>query len=65
MATEWIKNAQGLVIARIDTESNGNKYIRDQHGRVLGKYNKSTNITTDVYGRLVARGECLTMLIGR
>lgn len=65
MATEWIKNAQGLVIARIDTEGNGNKRISDAYGKLLGRYNKSANITTDAYGRLVAHGECLTMLIGR
>ena len=65
MTTEWIRNVQGIVIAKIQTESDGNKRIFDAYGKLLGKYNKAGNMTTDAYGRIIARGECLTMLIGR
>lgn len=65
MTTEWIKDAQGKIIARIDTQVNGSKYIRDAFGKILGRYDKDSNLTRDANGRIVARGECLTMLIGR
>ena len=65
MTTQWIKDAKGKIIAKIQTEPNGDMRISDPCGRVLGKYSKSTNLTTDIYGRVIARGECLTMLIGR
>ena len=39
--------------------------IRDFYGRTLGTYNAATDTTRDFYGRTVAKGECLTMLIGK
>ena len=64
MTAQEIRDPQGRIIARVDIDSSGDKTIRDKYGRVLGRYNKRTDTTTDHFGRIVARGECLTMLIG-
>ena len=65
MAMQYIRDAYGKIIARIDTMPNGDKYIRDPYGKIVGRYDRATDSTRDAYGRLVARGECLGMLIGR
>ena len=44
-------------------ENNGDKTIKDFYGRPLGYYKKGRNVTTDFYGRVVASGDQLTMLL--
>ncbi len=60
---ETIKDWTGKILGFVDHESNGNKTLRDFHGRILGKYNKQTDDTRDFYGRLVAKGDCLMTLL--
>lgn len=44
---------------------NGDKVVRDFAGKILGKYDKRFNVTRNFSGMIVARGECLGLLIGR
>lgn len=58
-----IKDFYGRVIGTVIEESNGDKTIKDCYGRPLGYYKKSRDVTTDFYGRVVASGDQLAMLL--
>jgi hypothetical protein len=58
-----IKDFYGRVIGTVVEESNGDKAIKDFYGRPLGYYKKSRDVTTDFYGRVVASGDQLAMLL--
>lgn len=58
-----IKDFYGRVIGTVIEESNGDKTIKDFYGRPLGYYKKSRDVTTDFYGRVVASGDQLAMLL--
>ena len=58
-----IKDFYGRVIGTVIEESNGDKTIKDFCGRPLGYYKKSRDVTTDFYGRVVASGDQLAMLL--
>ena len=64
MATkEPIKDWQGKILGFMETESNGNKVLRDFYGRILGKYDQSLDVTRDFYGRQVGKGDVLMTLL--
>lgn len=64
MAKQTIKNFYGRIIGYLNTDdSTGNKTALDFYGRILGYYKKDLNITTDFYGRIIARGDAVTGLI--
>lgn len=63
MAKETLRDFHGRVIGYVETYPNGDKKLWDFHNRVLGTYNKRTNETKDFYNRIVAKGDCLTMLL--
>lgn len=63
MAEQIIRDIYGKIIAKIETKPNGDKTIRDFCDRILGQYDAATNTTRDFRGRVVAQGECLSMLI--
>ncbi len=58
-----IRKIGGQIVARIETCSNGDKIVRDFGGKILGRYDKAQNVTREFGGRVVARGECLGLLI--
>lgn len=59
-----IKDWQGRILGTIDTDTvTGNKIIKDFSGKILGKYDKRSNTTRDFYGRVVAKGDNLSMLL--
>lgn len=59
-----IKDWQGRIIGIVDTDTvTGNKIIKDFSGKILGKYDKRSNTTRDFYGRVVAKGDNLSMLL--
>ena len=58
-----IKDFYGRVIGTVIEKSNGDKTIKDIYGRPLGYYKKSRDVTTDFYGRVVASGDQLAMLL--
>lgn len=58
-----IRDFYGRIIGWVYEDNNGNKKLTDFQGRVKGKYDKATNTTRDFYGRIVARGDQLSMLL--
>lgn len=60
---EPIKDCSGKILGFIETDSCGNKILRNFHGEILGKYNKSLNVTQDFFGRQIAKGNCIMMLL--
>ena len=64
--TETIKDFAGRFIAIYEYHDNGDITVRDWQSRmILGYYRKSRDVTTDFYGRIIARGNAVGMLIGR
>ena len=62
MTEEVVREFSGKIIGYIQTDSSGNKIIRDFYRRVLGRYDKATNTTRDFYNRIIARGDMSSML---
>ena len=58
-----IRDFNNRILGKIENMSNGDKTVRDFYGRILGYYRKSQDITTDFYGRIVARGDASSGLI--
>lgn len=63
---EKIQDWTGKIIGFIEEDTQtGNKKIKDFYGRIKGKYNKRLDITQDFYGRQVAKGDQLLMMLNR
>lgn len=62
---DTIKDWRGKVLGFIDTYSNGDKVIRDFNLRILGRYDKKLDVTKDFYGRVLAKGDQLPMLLSQ
>lgn len=60
---EAIRNWQGKILGWVETDSRGNKLLRDFYGNILGKYDKSSNVTRDFYGNKVGQGDILLTLL--
>ena len=60
---EAIREPSGKIIGWIQSESNGDKILRDFNGRILGRYDNRLDVTKEPSGRIVARGYALTMLL--
>lgn len=61
---EFIKTFEGKILGIIETKSDGDQIARNFPGRqILGYYRKSQDVTTDFYGRIVARGNSVASLI--
>ena len=58
-----IKDWTGRIIGWIEVDEYGNKTIRDFYNKILGTYNKRLDITRDFYGRQVAKGDNLLLLL--
>lgn len=63
MAKETLRDWTGKIIGFVETDSSGNKVLRDFYGRILGKYDKPMNVTRDFYGRVVGKGDILMTLL--
>lgn len=64
--TETIKDSAFRPIAILTYEDNGDIKVQDWSSRmIVGYYRKSRDVTTDFYGRIIARGNAVGMLIGR
>jgi hypothetical protein len=60
---EDLRDRTGKLIGRIHSLSNGKLEIRNAAGRKLGTYDPDTNQTKDHTGKLVGKGNLLTMLL--
>lgn len=63
ISKEPIKEFGGKIIGWIETDKDGNQQVRDFYGKILGKYDKSLNVTRDFYGRILTRGNTVAGLV--
>ena len=63
MAKETIRDFYGKIIGYYEHKPNGDITVTDFYGRILGYYRKSDDTTRDFYNRIVAKGNCLGMLL--
>lgn len=57
MPSKKITDRHGRIIGYTEENTTGNVYARDRFGRLLGMYNPNSGITTDRFGKTVARGD--------
>ena len=60
-----LRDFHGRIIGTIETDSNGKKTLRDFYGKILGFYDAKRDVTTNFMGQVVAKGDCLTMLLNK
>ena len=60
---EPLRGFSGRIIGGLEEDSSGNQILREFSGRILGTYDKSSNTTKEFSGRVVGRGNILTMLL--
>ena len=58
-----IRDWSGMIIGKIETDSKGNKTVRDFYGRILGRYDAACNVTREFTGRVIAKGDASAMLL--
>ena len=59
-----VQDWTGKIIGFIERDATtGNKQIKDFYGKIKGKYNARLDITTDFYGRQIAKGDQLMMTL--
>ena len=63
--TEYIKDAYGYKLGRIEYLSNGDKIAKDMWGQITGKYIASRDVTTDFYGKIISHGDTVVSTITR
>ena len=59
-----VRDWTGKILGFIETDDQGNKVIYNFYNQILGKYDKKLDVTKDFYGRLIAKGDQSSMLIG-
>ena len=65
MLGEPVRDFSGRIIAWIETKPNGDVYVREFSGRILGHYDKQCDVTREFSGRIIAQGNQIGMLIGK
>ena len=63
MSREPIKDWTGKILGFVEIKSNGDKVLYDFPGKILGRYNRSLDVTQDFYGRRVGKGDILMTLL--
>lgn len=58
-----IREYGGKVIGFIDEDDDGNQEARSFGGKVLGRYDKATNMTRDFGGKVLSIGNTLAALL--
>lgn len=57
MSKEAIRDMHRRIIGYSDTRNNGDKFITDVYGHILGRYDKAMDVTRDFYGKIIAKGD--------
>lgn len=60
---ETIKKCSGQIVGYLDHESNGDIIAKSYSGRILGKYERSSNTTKDYGGRILFYGNMSAALL--
>ncbi len=63
MHKEAIREFGGKIIGWYEYKPNGDIIVSDFYGKVLGKFDKQFDVTRDFYGKIIARGCCVGMLL--
>lgn len=64
MTEEYIREFSGKILGIVQTDSNGDQTAIDFSSRkILGYYRAKQDYTTDFYGRIIAKGNCVVSLI--
>ena len=58
-----VKDIYGRILGHIETSSNGDKRVLDRNYKIKGYYRKRSDMTTDFYGRTIAKGDHSSMLL--
>ena len=62
--TEYVRNFAGQILAIYEFADNGDIAVRDFSTRfILGYYRAARDVTTDFYGRVLAKGNAIGMLV--
>ena len=65
MLGEPVRDFSGKIIAWVEEKSNGDVYVREFSGMILGHYDKACDVTREFSGRIIAQGNQIGMLIGK
>ena len=65
MADRPLRDANGRLLGKISTLSDGRAEIRDQNSRLLGRYDPRENKTRDRNSRIVGYGDLLSSLLDK
>lgn len=60
---QTIRDFYGRILGFIETDDKGNKVARDFYRRIVGRYDKNRDVTTDFYGRVLTKGDTVASLI--
>ena len=63
--TQIIRDFSGKIIGYIETDSQGNKTVRDFYRVIKGYYDAKQDVTRDFYKRIIARGDVCGMLLNK
>ena len=61
--TETIRTFSGTIIGYLEHENNGDITVREFGGRILGRYEASSDTTRDFGGRILYRGNMASALL--
>lgn len=61
--TQILRDFTGKIIGFIETDTKGNKTVRDFYRRIKGYYDADLDVTRDFYKRIVARGDVSSSLL--
>ncbi len=65
MSEETIKNSYGRVLGSVRSNAAGDQWAYGVQRDLLGSYDSRSNITKDVNGRMIAKGNVLSGLVLR
>lgn len=60
---ETIREFSGMIVGYLDHESNGDITVRTFTGKILGRYERSSDTTKDFYGKILYRGNMAPALL--
>ncbi len=63
MYRETIREFNGSIVGHLEHESNGDITVKNFYGKILGRYEKSQDVTKDFYGKILYRGNMAAALL--
>lgn len=63
MARRNIKTFYGKIIGSVEDDTRNNIIAKDKYGKILGRFDKTQNVTKDAYGKIIGTGDLTSALI--